>query len=219
VLDYGGVVAACGPLDRPAVDTDGAAQDRARASREKLMEEMGYRVVRCEECGVFYFPPVAEAPPCPDCGHRQTIFERIKNTKDSAEAGELYAGLSEHEWMKSWVTGLHMELHEEALVLEFATKTLGRESKHIVTLYAPPYSGKPTPPQMGQLRRTKMWCRDYFGAPPHLAARAMCRWVIENAKVMPRMLRQLDSGDYVAEGSQPRSTVASLEEAQQERLL
>jgi superfamily II DNA or RNA helicase len=217
VLDYGGVVAACGPLDRPSVDIDGAASDRARASRQEIQEELGYKVVRCENCGVFYFPPPSEGPPCPDCGHKQTAFNKMRNLKDTAQEGSLYA---EHPWGRSYVVALGMSIDDNYLTLEFQTKTNGQKSTHTIKLYAPVVHKQPNVMEMGALRRTKKWCRDVFGAPKEYGARAMCNWVIHHSTTMPKVLLQLDSGDYKTEGSQPLTDKERpLEEVVQERLL
>jgi len=98
VLDYGRVVEHCGPLDRPFVREKG----QRRGSVEEVFET---RVVQCDGCAEFYFPPRGEWQPCPYCGEPNRPARRGRGSKlDTRSAlGELYDEPGTAFFEKDWV--------------------------------------------------------------------------------------------------------------------
>jgi superfamily II DNA or RNA helicase len=88
VLDYGGVVEACGPISRPFL-----AQPRGSAkTAESITSDL--RTIVCPHCGAFSFPSHAQDTiTCHDCGKMIELSTKRKvdsSLHDSAQEGSLY---------------------------------------------------------------------------------------------------------------------------------
>lgn len=224
ILDYGDVVKNCGPLDRPLVDMTGEMRD-SKSARDKLAEQMGYTVVQCSECGVFFFPERQSTKICPDCGH-DCEDAKTKNLRTKAATGELYTSkdLVGHEWGRFTVLGMKPPVQTHTgCVLEFdvCSSVIGSQSKG--TVYVKLFSQRManTKHDVFKLRHTKQWCVKAFGVSPDMTTQEMIDFVCSSRlKQIPREL-VLDNTatGYAPQGAQPVGESIARDHAMQETLL
>jgi len=161
ILDFGRVVETLGPLHAPRV----TREDRARAKAPETMTE---RVVCCEVCLSFDFPPPGKLRPCPVCGSDHDMIRMqkavLKQSRRASTKGELYG--KEFEpivWMgvSSW--SYSVSPHALTFQFHFDSESALPTYTHIVE--APTINAMPSKYEMGKIRSAKCLLRDFFGIP------------------------------------------------------
>lgn len=187
VLDYGHCVEHLGPLDRPRVKVQLESD-----SRKKKVEEHAERVVSCDGCGQFYFPPKYVRQACPNCGtypgegsgDKQLATEADTEHALLTSAGDRQAEMYAADPLGAYRSKLSLEAMrvaradvevkndrgEEQFIVTFSTMDVGG-GRHVCcrvfVLPDPNDYGQPARRAwaMGRARAVKTALRDWFGVP------------------------------------------------------
>lgn len=160
VLDFGRVVETLGPLSNPRV----TRLDHAKAKKPETMTE---RVVHCEVCLSFDFPPPGKLRPCPTCGseHEMIRMQKAveKQSKRASTKGELYDQMLLEGLRSISIKSYRYELTPKEIVFEFELDDSSPLRTYIHKLETPQIVLGYSKYDMGKVRSAKCFLRDWFG--------------------------------------------------------
>lgn len=157
VIDYGRVVETLGPLHAPRV----TKQDHAKA---KKIETMTERVVHCEVCLSFDFPPPGKLRPCPVCGSEHEMIRMQKAVERQSRRASTKGDLYETPVGESinWITikSYRYEVSPKDVTFEFTLDDSSPVPAYIHKIKTPAILSKY---DMGPVRAAKKFLSDWFG--------------------------------------------------------
>ena len=160
VIDYGRVVETLGPLHAPRI----TKEDHAKAKKPETMTE---RVVHCEVCLSFDFPPPGKLRPCPTCGseHEMIRMQKAveKQSKRASTKGELYDQMLLEGLRSISIKSYRYELTPKEIVFEFELDDSSPLRTYIHKLETPQIVLGYSKYDMGKVRSAKCFLRDWFG--------------------------------------------------------
>lgn len=189
VLDYGGVVAACGKLDSPLIDWTNSESRDSNAARARVAEEMPYVIVSCKGCGAFFFPERGEPKDCPECGNNSDD-DKTRKLREQAATGELYQNKDaiNTPFSRFTVTTVNCAVTERggALTLGVKSAFFGSSVAGQVTLelFAPLNARGLSQGDVNRIAHTKHWLAKGFGLDRNTPAREMLRIVSSHEYLM-----------------------------------
>lgn len=157
VLDFGRVVETLGPLSNPRV----TRLDHAKAKKPETMTE---RVVHCEVCLSFDFPPPGKLRPCPVCGSEHEMIRMQKAVERQSRRASTKGDLYETPVGESinWIAikSYRYEVSPKDVTFEFILDDSSPVPAYIHKIKTPAILSKY---DMGPVRAAKKFLSDWFG--------------------------------------------------------
>lgn len=213
ILDYGGVIEALGPIDNPVV-----LEPREGNHEKKLLtRSLAEQWMQCGECGAFFSQDIENPKKCPECGadpRKSDIKERLKKLKKVSSRASLYSGAGSIEW--SIVRAYSFHKADTHIDFFFDTDS----GKKQFRLDTPVLLRKPTPMQMGKIRKAKRYLELFFGC--HGSSMQEKLIHLGESSICPKLVACQEGTAKVIELSDPHDPNAPeqpADRAEQERLL